>query len=133
VKPILSISGITITGTNSGDFGQINACGKSLSGGANCTIDVTFKPTATGARVGTLRISDDVGIPVKVTSIPEGSRTAFRSEGEQQSERSDADTVIVKQVFGIVKQDGPKRSGGGSAGLGVRERGSSPFAPASSL
>ena len=41
-----------------------------------------------------------------------GSRTAFRSEGEQQSERSDADMVIVEQVFGIVKQDCPQRSGG---------------------
>ncbi len=37
-----------------------------------------------------------VGIPVKVNVIPEGRRTAFRSEGEQQSERSDAGTVIVE-------------------------------------
>ena len=58
---MLSISGISITGTNSGDFSQINACGKSLSGGASCTIDVTFKPTAKGARVATLSISDDGG------------------------------------------------------------------------
>src|SRR5208283_2949985 len=50
-------------------------------------------------------------------------RTAFRSEGEQQSERSDADTVIVAQVFGIVKRDCPKRSGGGSAGIGVQGKG----------
>ena len=40
------------------------------------------------------------------------SRTAFRSESEQQSERSEADIVMVEQVFGIVKRDGPKRSGG---------------------
>ena len=35
-----------------------------------------------------------VGIPVKVNIVSGGSRTAFRSEGEQQSERSDAGMVI---------------------------------------
>jgi hypothetical protein len=33
---------------------------------------------------------------VKVNTVPEGSRTAFRSEGEQQSERSDAGVMIVE-------------------------------------
>jgi hypothetical protein len=37
-----------------------------------------------------------LGIPVKVNAVPEGFRTAFRSEGEQQSERSDAGMVIVE-------------------------------------
>ena len=37
--------------------------------------------------------------------IPKGTRTAFRAEGEQSSERSDAGTSIVKQVFGFVKKD----------------------------
>jgi hypothetical protein len=37
-----------------------------------------------------------MGIPVKVNMIPEGRRTPFRNEGEQQSERSDAGTVIVE-------------------------------------
>jgi hypothetical protein len=30
------------------------------------------------------------------------SRTAFRNEREQQSERSDAGVMIVQEVFGIV-------------------------------
>ena len=42
-------------------------------------------------------------IPAKVNAIPVGSRTAFRSEGEQPSERSDAGTTIVQKVFGFVK------------------------------
>ncbi len=37
------------------------------------------------------------------TLIPEGTRTAFRAEGEQFSERSDAGTSIVQEVFGFVK------------------------------
>ena len=44
----------------------------------------------------------NVGIPEKMNKIPEGRRTAFRSEGEQQSERSDAGEMIVQEVFGMV-------------------------------
>jgi hypothetical protein len=71
-----------------------------------------------------------VGIPVKANMIPEGRRTAFRSEGEQQSERSDADMVIVEEVFGIVKGDCPERSGGRFGGdLGCRGKGQQPLCP----
>jgi len=38
------------------------------------------------------------------TLIPKGTRTAFRAEGEQLSERSDAGISIVEQVFGLVKE-----------------------------
>jgi len=37
--------------------------------------------------------------------IPKGTRTAFRAEGEQSSERSDAGTSIVEQAFGFVKKN----------------------------
>jgi hypothetical protein len=43
----------------SGDFAQTNTCGTSLAAGASCTISVTFTPTATGSRTGTLTVSDD--------------------------------------------------------------------------
>ena len=43
----------------SGDFAETNNCGTTLSAGANCTISVTFKPTQTGARTGTLTITDN--------------------------------------------------------------------------
>jgi hypothetical protein len=45
-----------------------------------------------------------MGIPVKVNVVREGSRTAFRREDEQQSERSDAGRMIVQEVFGFVKR-----------------------------
>ncbi|MGO8734397.1 MAG: FG-GAP-like repeat-containing protein [Terriglobia bacterium] len=51
----LSISGITV----SGDFSQTNNCGSNVSEGANCTISVTFKPTAGGTRSGSISISDN--------------------------------------------------------------------------
>lgn len=52
-------AGIAIAGTNSGDFSQTNNCGASVAVGANCSIDVTFKPTATGSRSASLTINDD--------------------------------------------------------------------------
>src|SRR5207302_7515416 len=51
----LAITNVTITG----DFTQTNDCGASAAAGANCTISVTFKPTALGARTGTLTITDN--------------------------------------------------------------------------
>src|SRR5262249_40505030 len=42
-----------------GDFAQTNNCGTSLAVGASCTINVTFTPTVSGARAGTLSITDN--------------------------------------------------------------------------
>jgi hypothetical protein len=43
----------------SGDFAETNTCGASLAAGANCAINVTFTPTAGGARSGTLAVTDN--------------------------------------------------------------------------
>lgn len=50
---------IAVTGTNAGDFAQSNSCGASVAPGAACTIEVTFRPTATGSRRGTIAITDN--------------------------------------------------------------------------
>src|SRR5258707_15059406 len=50
---------IAITGTNSGDFAQTNTCGASVTAGANCTISVTFDPTASGSRSASVTITDN--------------------------------------------------------------------------
>ncbi len=42
-----------------GNFAQTNTCGTSIAGGANCTISVTFTPTAVGPTGGTLTITDN--------------------------------------------------------------------------
>ena len=51
----LTVSGIAATG----DFSQTNTCGSSVGANANCTITVTFNPTAGGNRTGTLSVSDN--------------------------------------------------------------------------
>jgi hypothetical protein len=55
----LSISSISITGSNAGDFAQSNSCGATLAAGANCPIKVTFTPTLTGARTASLSVTDN--------------------------------------------------------------------------
>src|SRR5579863_300095 len=57
----LAISSITIGGTDPGDFSAKSTCGSSRKAGWDCTITVTFTPTATGARSATLNIKDAVG------------------------------------------------------------------------
>ena len=47
------VSGMSITG----DFKQTNNCGSSIPANGSCAVSVTFGPTATGARSGTLTVN----------------------------------------------------------------------------
>ena len=55
----LSITGLTIAGTNAGDYSQSNNCGSNLKVGAFCNISVAFKPIATGTRTASVSIADN--------------------------------------------------------------------------
>ncbi len=57
----LAISKVALGGTDPGDFILKNGCGSSLLTGANCTLTVTFKPTASGTRTATVVITDGAG------------------------------------------------------------------------
>ncbi len=57
----LSLSSLTITGSNPSDFTQSNNCtGSVLATGAHCTVTVTFTPQAKGSRSAALNISSTV-------------------------------------------------------------------------
>ena len=74
----LTISGVTLGGTNPGDFAQTNTCPISpatLAAGANCSISATFTPTATGGRAASLSIADDAGGSPHVVALS-GTGTA---------------------------------------------------------
>ena len=63
----VSISGISITGTNAADFIQTNNCGSSLAVSASCTINVTFTPSLTGPETAAIAIADSgAGSPQSV-------------------------------------------------------------------
>jgi hypothetical protein len=51
---VLSVSGAQATG----DFAQTNNCSAPLEAGSSCAIHITFTPTASGTRSGTLTVSD---------------------------------------------------------------------------
>ncbi len=60
---------VAIGGTNPGDFAQTNTCGSSVAALGSCSVSVTFKPTAKGARSATLTVTDspDVDSPHNVS------------------------------------------------------------------
>jgi Abnormal spindle-like microcephaly-assoc'd, ASPM-SPD-2-Hydin len=86
----LTISSISATG----DFAQTNNCGASLAGGIDCQITVTFTPTATGNRTGTLSITDSssgspqtvalsgMGTDFSIVTPSGGSTTASVTAGQ---------------------------------------------------
>jgi hypothetical protein len=58
----IAISQVGTGGPDSSDFViSNNTCGSSLGPGAQCTVSVEFKPTATGNRSGTLNFFDNGG------------------------------------------------------------------------
>jgi F5/8 type C domain/Pectate lyase superfamily protein/Abnormal spindle-like microcephaly-assoc'd, ASPM-SPD-2-Hydin len=60
----------------SGDFGETTTCGASLTAGGSCTVSVTFTPTASGTRTGSLTISSNASnspVTVALTGTGAGS------------------------------------------------------------
>ncbi|WP_047491899.1 lamin tail domain-containing protein [Terriglobus sp. TAA 43] len=63
-EAVISITGFTVTG----DFAQSNNCGSSLAVGSTCAINVVFKPTAAGARTGSIALNGSATVaPVALT------------------------------------------------------------------
>jgi hypothetical protein len=57
----VKITDVAITGTDAGDFAEINTCGESVASGASCFIKITFKPLAKGKRTANVSIYDNGG------------------------------------------------------------------------
>jgi trimeric autotransporter adhesin len=76
----LTISSISITGTNPTDFASTagsSPCGGTLAAGASCTINVTFTPPAGGSFSATLSIADNAaGSPQTVALSGSGINPA---------------------------------------------------------
>jgi hypothetical protein len=66
--PLGSIA-ISITGASPGDFSQTNNCPASLAINANCSIAVTFKPTASGTRTASISVSDNAAGSPQTASL----------------------------------------------------------------
>ncbi len=56
----LTISDVTFTGTNNGDFSETaTTCGPAISPGTSCTISVSLKPSVDGPESATMNINDN--------------------------------------------------------------------------
>ncbi len=65
----VSITKISLTGANAGDFAQTNTCGKSVAAGASCSITVTFTPSAKRKRTASVSVSDNGGGSPQTASV----------------------------------------------------------------
>lgn len=112
----LTITSITVTGANSGDFAEKNNCGTSVPAGGSCNISVTFTPTGTGSRNAAVSITDDapdspqsipltgVGVLPAVTFSPTGltfpDQTVFTSSPAQKLTLTNTGLGILKITSG---------------------------------
>jgi hypothetical protein len=73
----LSITGTTLTGSDSDEFSQVSTCGSSVGAGQSCTISISFKPTEAGADSADLCISDNGGGSPQQVSLSGSGQQAF--------------------------------------------------------
>lgn len=64
----LAISRIAIA-DGGADFSQTNDCPATMAAGGSCSIHVTFAPSATGVRTGSLTVTDDAGGSPQAVSL----------------------------------------------------------------
>ncbi|GIH40740.1 hypothetical protein Mco01_37400 [Microbispora corallina] len=77
----------------SGDFAQTNTCGGSIAANASCTVNVTFRPTATGGRTGSLTITSTASNSPTVVALSGtgGTASANLAAGRPTAESSHTD------------------------------------------
>ncbi len=98
------VSGISFTGTNSGDFSETDTCSSPISSGGTCTISVTFTPGGTGSRSATLSVADDAPASPQTASLTgtgaaapivqlSGASLSFGSQNDGSTSSSQSVTV----------------------------------------
>ncbi|HEX4705707.1 MAG TPA: choice-of-anchor D domain-containing protein, partial [Pseudonocardiaceae bacterium] len=90
----------SVTGvTTSGDFSQTNNCGTSIAAGASCAANVTFRPTASGTRTGTLSVNGSAGtLSVALSGTGAGSTNTNLALGKATSESSNTQNLTSSNV-----------------------------------
>jgi hypothetical protein len=91
----------------SGDFGETNDCGTVLRALTLCTIQVTFAPTASGLRTGSLSITDDAADSPQVISLTGNVPAAFTvSTGSSPSSATVAAGATATFNLGLAASGG---------------------------
>jgi len=101
----LSISGVSLTGTDADQFtkGADSCAGLSLSVGATCTVEVAFAPTSTGDKTAALEFTDNAaGSPHRVALTGAGTEPGFSVDPDGRDFGARAvGTTSAPQVFTV--------------------------------
>ena len=73
----LTVGTLSLSGANADQFAKSsdNCSGQAVAAGGNCTVQVTFSPTSTGAKSGTLNIPSDAPNNTSLTAALTGTGT----------------------------------------------------------
>ena len=66
---VLSITSVSLAGTNPGQFTRTNNCPAQVPAGGTCTVTVRFKPTSTGNKSAILRVTPGGGASAKTVTL----------------------------------------------------------------
>ena len=67
--------------TTSGDFTSVRSCGSTVAPGASCAVSVSFTPTVSGTRTGSLTFADDASGSPHVVALTGTGQAAPASTG----------------------------------------------------
>jgi len=109
----LNLWQIAILGPNAGDFSKTSTCGSTLGAAANCTVSVTFNPTAAGTRSALALFSDDGGGSPQAISLA-GAGVAVAASPSPSTSSSGNQVIATTNSTTT-----PVLSNTGSAGAGV--------------
>ncbi|HEV2655692.1 MAG TPA: choice-of-anchor D domain-containing protein [Ktedonobacteraceae bacterium] len=90
----LIISGIAVSGTDSGDFALSNPCPNTLIAGASCTFHVTFTPTVTDSRSASVTITDNASGSPHTVALSGTGVTGLPGTGSDPYAKPSADNPL---------------------------------------
>jgi len=84
-----------------GDYSQTNTCGTSIAAGASCTVGVSFRPTTSGTRTGSLTVTSSASnspTTVALSGTGTGTVNTNLAAGKSTSESSHNDIYVSGNV-----------------------------------
>ncbi|HEV2659447.1 MAG TPA: choice-of-anchor D domain-containing protein [Ktedonobacteraceae bacterium] len=90
----LTISGIAVIGTDSGDFALSHTCPSVLAAGASCTIRVTFTPIASDSRSASVAITNNAAGSPQLVALSGTGVTGLPGTGSDPYAKPSADNPL---------------------------------------
>jgi len=128
----LSITGISIAGTNSSDFSETNTCGEMLAAGVSCTISITFPPASAASFTATVSVADNAsGSPQTVTLNGTGNPAPSFTVSSSTPSQTVAPGSTATYSITVTPQNGAFTSAVSLAASGLPTGATASFTPSS--